>query len=78
MGKLALLVVAVIVALIWFRIKAGRARERETRPGSGRLPEQMVACAHCGVHLPATEAVRDSSGREFCSGAHLDALAGKR
>lgn len=36
----------------------------------------MVACAHCGVHLPAADLLFDTAGRPFCSDAHL--LAGPR
>lgn len=31
--------------------------------------EQMVACAHCGVHVPESEGVT-SGGRFFCSEEH--------
>ena len=79
MGKLALLVVAVIAALLWFRYKAGaegraaRARDRATaRP----QVESMVRCANCGVHLPSGEASLDAQGEAFCSPAHRN--AGKR
>jgi len=32
----------------------------------------MLACAHCGVHLPASLALR-AQGHSFCSAAHRDA-----
>ena len=31
--------------------------------------EQMVACAHCGLHVPESESVR-SAGEFFCSEEH--------
>jgi uncharacterized protein len=34
--------------------------------------DTMVACAHCGVHLPQSETVSDTQGRRFCSPAHRD------
>jgi uncharacterized protein len=40
-------------------------------PPAGPL-DTMVACAHCGMHLPATEALSDAQGRPFCSPAHRD------
>lgn len=40
-------------------------------PPAGPL-DTMVACAHCGVHLPATEALTDAQGRTYCSPAHRD------
>lgn len=33
------------------------------------LPERMVRCAHCGVHLPESEALLDGD-RHFCNEAH--------
>jgi uncharacterized protein len=30
----------------------------------------MVACAHCGVHLPRSEALVQD-GKFYCSAAHL-------
>jgi len=30
----------------------------------------MLACAHCGVHLPQAEAQMDVAGRPYCGEAH--------
>lgn len=35
-------------------------------------PEKMVVCAHCGVHLPESDALLDGS-LHFCNAAHRDA-----
>lgn len=35
-------------------------------------PEKMVTCAHCGVHLPESDAIREG-GRAYCTRAHRDA-----
>ena len=35
-------------------------------------PEAMVDCARCGLHFPASEAVRDGA-RLYCCTAHRDA-----
>lgn len=34
--------------------------------------EDMVRCAHCGVHLPKSESIQ-AQGQAFCSAAHRDA-----
>ena len=39
-------------------------------------PALMLACAHCGVHLPQADALTDAAGRPFCGEAHR--LAGPR
>jgi len=79
MGKLALLVIAVIAALLWFRYKAG-AEARVTRARSRAQPsperpqvQRMVQCANCGVHLPSGEALLDAQGEAFCSVGHRSA-----
>ena len=41
-------------------------------PKSAAAPEAMVDCAACGLHFPASEAVRDGT-RVFCCTAHRDA-----
>jgi len=68
--------VLAIALLLW--LVFGR-RGRRDAPPSHRPPaggaEGMVACAHCGVHLPRSEALADGA-RLFCSAAHR--LAGPR
>jgi uncharacterized protein len=40
------------------------------------LPANIIACVHCGLHLPQPEAQVDAQGRFFCTEAHR--LAGPR
>ncbi len=40
------------------------------------LPANIIACVHCGLHLPQAEAQVDAVGQFFCSEAHR--LAGPR
>ena len=47
----------------------GAARGRDA---GGAAPEAMVDCACCGLHFPASEAVRDGA-RLYCCTAHRDA-----
>jgi uncharacterized protein len=45
---------------------AGGGRQREAE----HLEiEQMVACAHCGLHVPESESIR-GAGEFFCSDEH--------
>jgi uncharacterized protein len=76
-----LLLLAVIAVAIWMF----RARHRVPGPKTPAPPPKpgktadtgaatpMLACAHCGVHLPRTDAVFDPAGRVFCSAAHQQA-----
>ena len=80
MSRIVLLIVAVLV-MIWLLRRALTGRKpgggagRPDRPVSP-VPE-LVACAHCGVHLPKNEAVAGRnadgsvSGPYFCSESHL-------
>jgi uncharacterized protein len=45
---------------------------RPPRPPAPREPqvETMAQCAHCGVHFPASEAVR-ADGLDYCCPAHV-------
>ncbi len=38
-----------------------------------RDPLVMLRCAHCGVHLPQSEALLDDAQRSYCSAAHRGA-----
>jgi uncharacterized protein len=73
-----LLVLVVVVFVLWLMLRGrdagGSAGTR--RAGGGRAPATMIACAHCGVHLPPADAVSDAGGRAYCSDAHR--LAGPR
>lgn len=66
----------VLVAFLWFNhAKKQRLKERNRsgaapRPAPTEAIESMVACVHCGLHVPASDAVRANSGAIFCSEAH--------
>lgn len=75
MKYLLVLVVVLVGAWLLLRDRATPPREGHGRRRGGG-PDTMVACAHCGVHLPDGEALRDAAGRPFCSDAHR--LAGPR
>jgi uncharacterized protein len=73
-----LLVLLVVVVVLWLMLRGREASvSSPRRRGRGRAaPQAMVVCAHCGVHLPGTEALTDSRGLAYCSDAHR--LAGPR
>ena len=74
-----LLVFAVVMVGIWIWLRgraptSGHAGPRTRKRAAA--PAAMVACAHCGLHLPTSESVADAGGRPYCSDAHR--LAGPR
>lgn len=59
------------LGVIWWVWKK-RNTQPSDQPVQGRAPEQMVSCAHCGVYLPASEALVHND-RSFCCQAHRQA-----
>ena len=49
---------------------AGRGARPSSLSGASAPVEEMVACAHCGLHFPASEAVTDYAGTVFCGEEH--------
>jgi uncharacterized protein len=73
MSKYLLVALVLLVAVALWRHKHRKAVAPKPRPGAAprnHLPVQtMVCCAHCGLHLPQTEASA-ANGQFFCSPAH--------
>jgi len=66
MSKWLFLVLFALV--IYLVVKQSRRKDR-AQDRATPLPEDMVACARCGVNLPKSEAFQ-SQGRFFCSKDH--------
>ncbi len=65
-----LVVLLVVVLGLWLMLRGRRTPPRRSA-GAARTPapQAMVECAHCGLHLPAADAVLEGS-RVYCSEAH--------
>ncbi|OFZ68951.1 MAG: hypothetical protein A2V79_10885 [Betaproteobacteria bacterium RBG_16_56_24] len=76
MSRLFLLLA--IVAVVYLLIRSYRCRDtsfpyRKNVPQQDEaVAEDMVRCAHCGVHLPKGESIR-ADGHFFCGAGHRDA-----
>jgi uncharacterized protein len=70
------LLYAIIGYVVWWLLRPRRQvappAQRTATPGPAGSPEAMVDCAACGLHFPASEAVRDGA-RVYCCTAHRDA-----
>jgi uncharacterized protein len=78
--------VAVAFVIVFWVVRANRISARpgtetgagtgdanesgEPAPRTGSGAETMLECAHCGVHVPASEAVIVRPGAAFCSDQH--------
>jgi len=77
MAKLLLWAIVILAALIvmrlWTHKNAHNAARRQRRPGGANPanppPEAMVRCAHCGIHLPSSDALL-RHGQFWCCEEH--------
>jgi len=80
-GKLVFWIIVILVVLLGARILGRHAAARQKQAGPenpaarpaarqpGRPAESMVRCAHCGIHLPRSEALM-LGGETWCSQEH--------
>jgi len=86
-----LLVLAVLWIAIWLwrknrreemrdaqRERMAKAQQRPAAPTAVGAPQAMVRCAHCGLHLPASDAIAGPGDAVYCSTAHRQAAVAAR
>lgn len=66
-----LLIIVVVLLVLWLLRSQRRRTPPPEAPRSGQPParEPMLACLHCGLHLPRNEALPGRGG-VFCGEAH--------
>lgn len=65
--------VVVLVAMLRSALRRSQRRDEAPAPPPPAEParvEQIVACAHCGVHLPRGDALAAPDGTLFCGEPH--------
>lgn len=66
-----LLVLLVVVVGVWLLMRPRRTPPPpQTRRPDPPAPADMVACAHCDLRLPHSEALFDPQGHPYCDEAH--------
>jgi len=70
-----ILLAGLVIFAVRAKLKALGARQqqdvkREAPQQAVAEIETMTQCAHCGVHFPASEAVR-ADGHDYCSPGHV-------
>ena len=70
------IVLGVLLVGVWLWRRARRPDEDREPPAAPpapaahqTTPAAMVACQHCGMHLPASDALRGARG-SYCSAEH--------
>ena len=79
--RILLIAAIALLAFFWIRkmLRSGDGSEKEPSEPSppeqmGERPQDLIACKHCGLHLPRADA-RFIKGRAYCSDDHADADA---
>lgn len=70
MKYLLLLALLVVAYLVWRNARISRDAPPPPGPAQPGLPQEMVRCAHCGVHLPRPDALTGANGLPYCSQEH--------
>ena len=66
--KYLVLLVVLVLGYAWWRAQR-RAEAQPQRPPPLATPQDMVACDHCGIHLPRSEALTHGP-RSYCCADH--------
>ncbi|WP_422843877.1 PP0621 family protein [Acidovorax sp. M2(2025)] len=72
MKYLVLLAVLAVAYGMWRNRRAKDAPvppRHAARPPAAALPQAMLACAHCGVHVPQADALM-AGNRPYCCAEH--------
>jgi uncharacterized protein len=68
----------VVLAVVVWIDRSKKLRQNQTRqaplknatPANPATLESIVACAHCGLHVPVSEAKMSLGSQYYCSDAH--------
>jgi uncharacterized protein len=61
---------ALVIYLGWRWFTAQKKSVADQTAPADNGAEKMVQCAHCGIHLPASEAISGPDSTIFCSQEH--------
>lgn len=64
-----LLVIVVVGLLVAWLLRRAPRKSEPPPPQAPSRPDEMVRCAHCGVHLPLSDAHVQGDQR-YCCDAH--------
>ena len=71
MKYLVVLLVLAVAYLMWRGKRIHKTPVRKTPPPKLAAPQDMLACALCGVHVPRDDALV-AGNRNYCCKAHLE------
>jgi uncharacterized protein len=74
MAKWLLTIVILVLAFLWWN-GGRRSTQKKAEQTASRVPQRMLSCAHCQLHLPEAEALRGDDGLAYCCAEHRQAGA---
>jgi uncharacterized protein len=72
MKYLLLFFIFMVLLWQWRHARQPKVRQAARKSAPGNAAVAMVPCAHCGLHLPQSDAVQGAKGL-YCSAAHRQA-----
>ena len=76
MGIRTLFLVLAILGVVWLVRRSLRQLTTSKKNTPGQV-DQMVKCAHCGLHVPRKEAFNDANDLSYCCQDHRELGPGK-
>ncbi len=70
MKYLLVLAVVLVAAWVWRNNRRLSKDDKPAAPTPPGLPQDMVRCPVCSVHLPRTDALPGPDGRLYCCQEH--------
>ena len=71
MKYLLIFFIVMVLVFQWRSSRTEAISKPKVKPGGTAVgPQEMIACAHCGLHIPSGDAVQGNDGA-YCSAAHL-------
>jgi len=72
MNLVRLIIIALVIWLVVRMVRRYFDKSTQSSNDRGAMPKKMVRCAHCGLHIPESEAVH-SDAQYYCSLEHSKA-----
>jgi uncharacterized protein len=69
MKYLLIFLLVVVIAWRWRAARTTQQLEKQKKRNTANTATEMLACKHCGIHIPASDAVDGELG-VYCSAAH--------
>ncbi len=66
MSRILLLIVLLWIVYKLLKFFMGKIQSQNEESKTGKQPEKVIACAHCGLHVPESE-THITDGKVYCN-----------